>query len=211
MATKVKICGITNWQDAKLAASAGADMLGFNFYGPSPRFIPVSEAKRIIRRLPRTVRAVGVFVNESPTIVLDFVNLVPLDAVQLHGNESPTTVAALTNFVAVIKALRVRKGFRVRSLARYSAATAFLLDGFAPQACGGTGQTFDWEIAKRAKRYGEVILAGGLTPENVAQAIQEVRPWAIDVCSGVEAKPGKKDPARLRALMDEVEGANRGR
>jgi phosphoribosylanthranilate isomerase len=211
MATKVKICGITNWQDAKLAASAGADMLGFNFYGPSPRFIPVSEAKRIIQRLPRTVRAVGVFVNESPAIVLDFVNLVPLDAVQLHGNESPTTVAALTNFVAVIKALRVRKGFRVQSLARYSAATAFLLDRFAPQTPGGTGQTFDWKIARRAKRYGEVILAGGLTPENVAQAIQEVRPWAIDVCSGVEAKPGKKDPARLRALMDEVEGANRGR
>jgi phosphoribosylanthranilate isomerase len=206
---KVKICGITNWADAQRAVKAGVDALGFNFYAPSPRYIAPAEARKIVRRLPRRVRAVGVFVNAPVDVTLKIARAADLDILQLHGEETPETVKALAQFFPVVKAFRVSGGFRPAQLARYRAAMAFLLDGFDAEWRGGTGKTFDWRLAREAKRYGPVILAGGITPANVAQAIAAVQPFAIDVCGGVEARPGKKDAVRLRALMRRVEAARR--
>ena len=205
---RVKICGITNWADARLAIDTGADALGFNFYPPSPRCVTPAQAWGIIRRLPPFVEAVGVFVNWSFDAVDAMARAVGLNAVQLHGDESPAAVAELAGARPVIKAFRVHPGFRPAVLARYRQAAAFLLDGFSRGLRGGTGRQFDWRIARRARRYGRIILAGGLGPENIAQAIREVQPFAVDVCSSIEAKPGRKDPARLRELMREVEAAN---
>ena len=206
---RVKICGITNWADARLAVDAGAGALGFNFYPPSARCVTPAQAWGIIRRLPPFVEAVGVFVNWSFDAVEAMARAVRLGAVQLHGDESPAAVAEFAGTRPVIKAFRVHRRFRPEILARYGRAAAFLLDGFSEGLRGGTGRQFDWGIARHARRYGRIILAGGLGPENVARALLEVRPFAIDVCSGIEAKPGKKDPARLRELMREVEVANR--
>jgi len=206
---RVKICGITNWADAKLAIDAGAAALGFNFYPPSPRAVSPAQAWGIIRRLPPLVEAVGVFVNWSVPAVNALAAAVRLHTVQLHGDESPAEVAAFAEAYPVIKAFRVRRGFRTAILGRYRCAAAFLLDGFHPRLRGGTGESFDWSIAQQARRYGRIVLAGGLAPENVGRAIREVEPFAIDVCSGVEARPGKKNPERLRELMREVEAANR--
>lgn len=204
---KVKICGITSWTDARLSVDAGADALGFNFYKSSPRYIAPDDARRIVGRLPRRVQAVGIFVNAPPAAVLRIARNVDVEILQLHGEESPGAVRALAEFYPVIKAFRVRRGFRLARLGRYRAAAAFLLDGFEPNRRGGTGKTFDWRIVRQAKRYGPIILAGGLAPTNVAQAIRQAAPFAIDVCGGVESKPGKKDPARLQELMREVEMA----
>ncbi|MCL6481305.1 MAG: phosphoribosylanthranilate isomerase [Firmicutes bacterium] len=201
---RVKICGITNWRDARLAIEAGADALGFNFYPPSPRYLEPAQAARIIRRLPRGVRAVGVFVDTPIERITAMARISGVTMLQLHGRESPAQVAALAQHWPVIKAFRVRSGFRTARLQNFPAATAFLLDGFRRNLPGGTGTQFDWRIAVRARRYGTIILSGGLTPENVAAAIARVHPAAVDVCSGVEARPGKKDPARLRALLSAI-------
>ena len=206
---RVKICGITNWADAKLAIDAGADALGFNFYPPSPRAVTPAQAWEIVRRLPPFVEAVGVFVDWSSPAVLALARAVGLHAVQLHGDESPATVAECAASRPVIKGFRMRPGFRPARLARYRRASAFLLDGYRKGLRGGTGATTDWNLARVARRYGRIVLAGGLTPENVAEAIHAAEPFAIDVASGVEARPGKKDAARLRALMREVETASR--
>ncbi|MCL6566344.1 MAG: phosphoribosylanthranilate isomerase [Acidobacteriia bacterium] len=202
---RVKICGITSWRDARLALEAGADALGFNFYPLSPRYLEPVAAARIIRRLPRGAAAVGVFVDTPTEQILHIVQTSGVTLVQLHGRENPAQVAALARHCPVIKAFRVRNGFRTARLLNFPAATAFLLDGFSRKLPGGTGTRFDWRIAARARRYGAIILSGGLTPENVAAAIAQVHPAAVDVCSGVEASPGKKDPARLRALLREIE------
>ncbi|HVB98830.1 MAG TPA: phosphoribosylanthranilate isomerase [Candidatus Dormibacteraeota bacterium] len=206
---RVKICGITRWADARLAVEAGADALGFNFYRPSPRYIEPRAAARIARRLHRKVTKVGVFVNESPEVVRRTVDAVGLDAVQLHGAERPSRVGEMAAYRPVIKVFRVRPGFLLSRLARYPAATAFLLDGYVPGRPGGTGRHFDWELGRRAARYGRVILAGGLRPDNVAEAIARARPFAVDVCSGVESQPGKKDPAKLREFMRQVKRSRR--
>lgn len=206
---RVKICGITNWRDARLALDAGADALGFNFYSKSPRVISVEEARTIIQRLPRRILAVGVFVNESYATILRMAPEADLNALQLHGEESPETLRLLAPFYPVIKAFRVTQGFRAQRLSQYGQALAFLLDGYRAHIRGGTGRMFDWRIAARAKRYGRVILAGGLRPENVAEAIAAVKPFAIDVCSGVESAPGRKDPQRLRELMAAVDAARK--
>lgn len=206
---KVKICGITNWADAKLAVDAGASALGFNFYPPSPRHVTPRKARDIIRHLPEGIQAVGVFVDAPLAEVQEIADLAGLELVQFHGGESPEAVADFSRHYPVIKAFRVRPGFRPEWVVRYDKAAAFLLDTFSRTLRGGTGKSFDWTVAKRAKRYGRIFLSGGLTPENVARAIREVEPYAIDVASGVESKPGKKDAARLRELMDEVERANR--
>ena len=190
---RLKICGITSWADAKRAVAAGADMLGFNFYSGSPRFISVSAAKRIVSRLPRGVQAIGIFVNDDPEDMEDIATIVGLHGIQLHGDESPEQVERLARRWAVIKAFRVRRGFRPATLGRYAKAYAFLLDGFSRTAWGGTGKTFDWSVARRARRYGRIFLAGGITPENITQAIAEAKPYAVDVCSGV----GR--PAKLRS------------
>src|SRR5216684_1665301 len=184
--TRVKICGITSWDDARLSVDLGASALGFNFYPPSPRAISPADAWNIIRRLPPFVEAVGVFVNWPPLVVAALARALRLHTVQLHGGESPGEVAGL---------------------ARFRRADAILLDGFARGLHGGTGRTPDWNLARAAWRYGRIILAGGLSPENVAEAIRVAEPYAVDVASGVEGRPGRKDPARLRALFAAVEAA----
>jgi phosphoribosylanthranilate isomerase len=202
---KVKICGITSWTDAKLALDAGADALGLNFYAASPRYISPEEARGIVRRLPRRIHTVGVFVDALENVILGIARAVNLEFLQLHGQETPRVARALARSYPVIKAFRVRSDFLARELSRYSAASAFLLDGFDSERRGGTGKTFDWGVARQAKRYGPIILAGGLTPANAARAIAAVQPFAIDVCSGVESKPGKKDSRLLKKLMRAVE------
>ncbi|MBZ5660448.1 MAG: phosphoribosylanthranilate isomerase [Acidobacteriia bacterium] len=207
MPTRVKICGITAWDDARLSIDLGASALGFNFYPPSPRAITPADAWKIIRRLPPFVEAVGVFVNWPPVVVEALARALRLTAVQLHGAESLEEVAELARTRRVIKAVQVRRGFRVASLARYRAADGILLDGFARGLHGGTGRTLDWNLARAAGRYGKIILAGGLTPENIAEAIRVADPYAVDLASGVEARPGRKDPGKLRALFAAVESA----
>jgi phosphoribosylanthranilate isomerase len=206
---KVKICGITNWIDAKCAIEGGADLLGFNFYERSPRYVTPAKAREIVRRLPKGVSAVGVFVNEAEEKMLEIARAVKLDQLQLHGDESPAMVERLERSIHVIKAVRVRKPFRAAKLSRFRRANAILLDGFDSRRRGGTGKTFDWEIARRAKLHGRIFLAGGLTPENISAAIQAARPYAVDVCSGVEAKPGKKDAALMKNLMRAVKATQR--
>jgi phosphoribosylanthranilate isomerase len=206
-ATRVKICGITAWDDARLSIDLGASALGFNFYPSSPRAISPADAWKIIRRLPPFVEAVGVFVNWPPLVVDALARALRLQTVQLHGGESPEEVAAVAQSHRVIKAVKVGPGFRVASLSRYRRADAILLDGFARGLHGGTGRTLDWNLARSARRYGRIILAGGLTPENIAEAIRVAQPYAVDVCSGVESRPGRKDPARLRALFGAIESA----
>ena len=206
-ATRVKICGITAWDDARLSVDLGASALGFNFYPPSPRAISPADAWNIIRRLPPFVEAVGVFVNWPPLVVNALARALRLHTVQLHGAELPEEVDALARTHRVIKAVQVKRGFRPASLSRFRHADGILLDGFARGLHGGTGHTVDWNLARAARRYGRIILAGGLTPENIGEAIRVAEPYAVDVASGVEARPGRKDPARLRALFAAVESA----
>jgi phosphoribosylanthranilate isomerase len=206
---KVKICGITNWGDARDAIAAGADLLGFNFYRKSPRYIAPSTAGRIIKRLPGNVKAVGVFVNAREDDMLRIARAAGLSFLQLHGEESPEVVRKLQRIIPVIKAVRVRSTFRVSELGRFEQASAFLLDGFDRRARGGTGKTIDWRIARKAGRTNQIFLAGGITPENAALAVSIAAPYAIDVCSGVEKAKGKKDAARMRALVHAVRPARR--
>lgn len=198
---KLKICGITSWTDARRACDAGADFLGFNFCLRSPRYIAPAKARKIIRRLPRRVDAVGVFVNEDETTLLQIARMTGLAYLQLHGDETPAAVARLKCSLPVIKAVRVRGSFRPAQLARFKHAPEILLDGFHRSQRGGTGKTFNWHFAKRARKYGHIFLAGGLTPENIGEAIRVARPYAVDICSGVESKPGKKDPQKLKQLV----------
>jgi len=202
---RVKICGITRWEDAALACELGAHSLGFNFYEKSPRSVSPSAAWDIIRRLPPFVSPVGVFVNWQSPAVLALAKSLRLAAVQLHGDESSAAVSECARHLPVIKAFRVGAGFQLSQLALYKSASGFLFDAAptpkeAPQF-GGTGQTTDWEIARQAAGSHKIILAGGLTPENVAEAVRSVRPYAVDVASGVESSPGIKDPAKLRAFF----------
>jgi phosphoribosylanthranilate isomerase len=206
---KVKICGITNLKDARQALESGASFIGFNFYKRSPRYITPSAARRILRRLPKNVKSVGVFVNESEDKVLAIAHQVDLDYLQLHGEESPDTVARLKRTLPVIKAIRVRDSFSTRQLLPYKHASAFLLDGFDRHRHGGSGKTFRWDIARGAKRAGRIFLAGGLIPGNVGAAIRSAKPYAVDVCSGVEAKPGKKNHALVKDFMRAVREAQK--
>lgn len=197
----VKICGITNWSDAKAAIDAGADALGFNFYAKSPRRISISHAREIIRHMPRNVSAVGIFVNSSIAEILKTARAAKLGVLQLHGEESPKTVRELARRFPVIKAFCVGPAFRVKDLEKYSSASAFLLDSFDERLRGGTGKTFNWRIVKKVQGIGPVILAGGLTKENAVNAIRAASPFAIDVCSGVERSHGRKDRKKLREFM----------
>ena len=206
---QVKICGITNWTDAEAAVEVGADALGFNFYFKSPRRISPSCAKEIIRHLPPRVAAVGIFVNAPEKEILRTARAVNLNALQLHGEESPRQVEHLAREYPVIKAFRVAPGFRVARLRKYQSAAAFLLDGYDAKQRGGTGNQFDWRVAREAKDYGTVIVAGGLNADNIAEAIRKTEPFAIDVCSGVEERPGKKDSRKLMQLMAAVRSVGR--
>jgi phosphoribosylanthranilate isomerase len=205
----VKICGITNLQDARASADLGAYALGFNFYEKSVRNIAPANAYKIIRGLPKAIESAGVFVNWSGEAVIALARAIALGTVQLHGDESAETVRAAAKYFNVTKALRVGRGFNLAKLRPFSAASAFLFDAAQAGQYGGTGHHSDWAIARRAAKSHRIILAGGLTPENVADAILQVRPYAVDVASGVESRPGKKDRGKLREFFAEVERANR--
>ena len=208
MPTKVKICGITRLDDAELAAELGASALGFNFYAPSPRYIAPADAFEIVRRLPPFVITVGVFADETvPDHVADIAREAGVNAVQLHNPRRPASVGATLGRYPVIWTVAVATGF-VPEILKALKATAFLLDASHPTLRGGTGRTIDWNLARAAKQYGCIILAGGLTPENVGEAIRTVRPYAVDVASGVESSPGKKDPAKLRGFFAAVQEAD---
>ncbi|MBI2820154.1 MAG: phosphoribosylanthranilate isomerase [Acidobacteria bacterium] len=181
---RVKICGLKRPEDAAAAVAAGADALGFNFWRGTARYIEPARAARIVASAPPSVLTVGVFVDEEPEQVLAIAEETGIMALQLHGNESPEYLDRLGAYLK-IKALKVGEDFRPEELSRYQSASLFLLEGFVAGMVGGTGRTFDWSMAVKAKEYGKIILAGGLTPENVAEAVRRVQPWGVDVASGV--------------------------
>lgn len=198
---RAKICGVTNRDDALCAIDHGADALGFNFYEKSLRYIVPEKAGEIVFDLPPFVTPVGIFVNASEREIDIAVKLAGLRAIQLHGDEPPE--ACLGHAVPVIRALRVGRGFDVQALGSYLVNT-FLLDTEKEGSYGGTGETFDWTKAVAAKVYGRIILAGGLNPDNVQEAIERVGPYAVDTSSGVEAEPGKKDHKKVRDFLARV-------
>ncbi len=198
---KVKICGITNRDDALYAAEAGADALGFNFSEEAMakgRFIEPGVAAEIIYDLPPFVTTVAISVNDPIEFLLDYLEIV--DCIQLHGEEDPSLCRALD--LKTIKAFRLGDASDIDDMRQYYAANAFLVDAYSPDARGGTGQLANWKLAREAKALGKpIILAGGLTPENVAEAIRAVRPYAVDTASGVESQPGIKDRERVRRFI----------
>jgi phosphoribosylanthranilate isomerase len=201
---RVKICGITRLDDALLACELGADAIGFIFYKKSPRYIIPDEAMAIAEQLPPYVARVGVFVDTPRDDIVTYREQIKLTAIQFHGMYS---LSELEQFDRehVIAVVRVAESFQVSQLAQFrNCATAILLDTHRKGLYGGTGETFDWQAAIDAKAYGRIILAGGLTPDNVQQAAETVAPYALDVSSGVEAHPGKKDPAKLRQLFRNI-------
>ena len=202
MSVKVKICGITNVADALAAAGAGADMIGLMFYEGSPRHVTIATAAEISRALPPFVLRVGVFVNPEEALVTRAIAECNLSLLQFHGDE---TSEFCTQFgLMSVKALRVRDAESLDQLANFQ-TDAFLLDAYSKSGLGGTGEKFNWELAVEAQKFGKpIFLAGGLTPENVADAVKQVRPFAVDVSSGVESAPGKKDAAKVRAFIAAV-------
>jgi phosphoribosylanthranilate isomerase len=195
MPVQVKICGITNIEDAVAAVKAGADALGFIFFRGSSRFVEPASAREIIRHVPKTVLKVGVFVNEAADQVRKIAEEAGLTAIQLHGNETPEYCESVAS--RVIKAFRIQGENSLAELSAYR-ASAFLLDSYVPGQPGGTGEAFNWDLAVKAKDFGHpIILAGGLTPENVADAVAKVRPEMVDVSSGVEFAPGRKDHQKV--------------
>ncbi len=203
---KVKICGVRCVEEAEAALEAGADALGFNFWPQSPRYVSPRAMGEIINQLSPVVSTVGVFVNEEANRIIDIASEVGLTAVQLHGDESPEFCERLGS-IKTIKAIRVGRDFDLSVIESYPVSMV-LLDSDIKGSYGGTGQRFDWRIAIEAKRLARIILAGGLTTDNVWEAITHVRPAAIDVCSGVEAEPGRKDLDKLRRFMAIVARAN---
>ncbi len=195
---RVKVCGITRPDDALCAVDAGADMIGFIFVPGSARFIDPDVAARIVADLPREVLPVGVFVNAPPAVVRDTIRRSGIRAVQLHGTEQPADVEGLP--ARVIKAHRVGESFDVHVMLRYR-VDAHLLDTYVKGMDGGTGQVFDWRIARAASATTRVILGGGLTPANVARAIEEARPAGVDVSSGVEVVPGIKEHEKIKQFV----------
>jgi phosphoribosylanthranilate isomerase len=202
MSVKVKICGVTSVADALVAAEAGADLIGLMFYERSPRHISLAQATEISRALPPYISRVGVFVNPDADTVMRAISECGLSLLQFHGEETP---AFCTQFgMMSMKAFRVRNADSLLALPEYE-TDAYLLDAYSPDAHGGTGARFNWELAVAAKQHGRpIFLAGGLTPENVAQAVKQVVPFGVDVSSGVESAPGKKDPAKVRAFIQAV-------
>jgi len=203
MSVRVKICGLTNLEDARVAMDAGAHALGFIFFPGSPRYVTSAAAARIISQLPPLVSKVGVFVNEPFESILQIAKTTGIDTIQLHGDETPALCEALAREgFKVIKAFRIKDQSSLHSLQQYSAA-AFLLDSYVPGQLGGTGARFNWDLAVQVAASGTpIILAGGLVPENIRDAVAKVAPYGVDVSSGVESAPGKKDHARVRAFIE---------
>jgi phosphoribosylanthranilate isomerase len=200
---KVKICGITNLDDALQALDAGADALGFVFYDLSPRCISFETAERIIAKLPPYVVTSGVFVNNPASFIESAVGHCGINVVQLHGDETPGFCGTIRH--TVVKAFRVRNISSLETIRQYS-VSGYLLDAYAPGTYGGTGLTFNWETAKIAKQFGPLILAGGLKPDNIRLAVETVEPYAVDVSSGVEASPGRKDHAKVSEFIKRAKG-----
>ncbi|WHZ14563.1 MAG: Phosphoribosylanthranilate isomerase [Nitrospira sp.] len=205
MTVKVKICGLTNAEDAAAAVEAGADAVGFVFHKKSPRCAEAAVVKGIVKTLPPFVLPIGVFVNEDAKVVRDVVDSCGLALAQLHGDETAAYCEALGR--PVLKAIRLKDRRSFLILAEFqgrAGVRGFLVDAFSSDAYGGTGQVADWSLAAEASSAAPVLLAGGLTPENVSQAILQVRPYGVDVSSGVEASPGKKDHEKVRAFVRAV-------
>jgi phosphoribosylanthranilate isomerase len=208
---RIKICGITNPNDANVCCSLGADALGFNFYSKSPRAIAPAAAKKIIAHLPPFVQAAGIFVTGKATQMVHLARFTNVAIIQLHGDQLEAHVRSCAKHFPVIKAFRAGPGFGLEQIKPYKCASAILFDAGAGETgqFGGTGKTTDWQLAREAARAHLIILAGGLTPQNVGAAIRFVRPYAVDVASGVESRPGKKDRGKLREFFAEVARANR--
>jgi phosphoribosylanthranilate isomerase len=201
---RVKICGITRVNDALIAVDQGADAIGLVFYGPSPRNVSINQAIEIANQIPAFVSVVGLFVNAEPNFINEVTSKVKLDLLQFHGDESPEQCANYN--LPFMKAIRVKSETNLVQYAKdFSAAKALLLDAYIDGAVGGTGQVFDWNLIPK-QLIKPIILAGGLNVTNVAQAIQQVRPYAVDVSGGVEASKGIKDPAKIAEFMRQVYG-----
>jgi phosphoribosylanthranilate isomerase len=201
LVAKVKICGITNYDDAMTAVELGTDLLGFNFFPESPRYIPVEKAAAIVRRLPAFVELAGVFVNAPVRTIHHAISECHLDWIQLHGDETPEFCLSLASETAkIIKALRVKDKADLDKAELYR-VDAILLDAFHPERYGGTGLHFDWSLIEDVTK--RIFLAGGITPDNAAEAIS-LGVYGIDLCSGVESRPGKKDPAKMKALFENI-------
>lgn len=202
---KIKICGITNQIDALHAVNAGADALGFIFYNKSPRYVSPNVVKSIVADLPPFVLPIGVFVNEEAKVVRDIVDECGLVLAQIHGDETADFCETLRR--PVIRGIRLRDRNTFLAMAEYKGRArirGFVLDAFSRDSYGGTGKTADWELAKEAARSFSFFLAGGLTPDNAQEAIRKVYPYGVDVNSGVESSPGKKDPAKIQAFIQAV-------
>lgn len=208
MSVKVKICGITNTPDALAAIEAGADLLGFVFYENSPRHVTVRDAANIIRELPPFAIKAGVFVDASEDLVMRAIGDCGLNLLQFHGNETPEYCSQFG--LMSMKAFRVRDGESLKALPNYL-TDAWLLDAFAADKIGGTGERFNWDLAVEARKLGRLIfLAGGLTPANVADAVRKVQPFGVDVSSGVEVEPGKKDHAKVQEFIKAAKSVEMG-
>jgi phosphoribosylanthranilate isomerase len=206
MAVRVKICGITRAEDLHAACDAGADALGFVFYEKSPRHLTIATAAALLRELPPFVQSVGLFVNAAPAFIEAVLKAAPLDLLQFHGDETPAECARYGR--PYIKAVRVNRDTDLlKCAADFDAARALLLDAFVPGVPGGTGERFDWGLIP-ANLPKPVILSGGLTPDNVAEAVQRVRPWAVDVSSGVEASKGIKDAHKVARFIAKAKEAS---
>jgi phosphoribosylanthranilate isomerase len=207
MSTKVKICGITNLADAQVSIEAGADALGFNFSEESPRHLQIAEAGKITRKLPPFILRVGVFVNAPENLVKRAIGECGLGMLQFHGDEKPEYCVQFS--LMSMKVFRIRSAESLQELPKYP-TEAWLLDAYSPEERGGTGQKFNWDLAVEAQKFGRpVFLAGGLTPENVAGAVRKVRPFGVDVASGVERSLGKKDAAKVREFIAKVHQAEK--
>jgi len=204
MMVHVKICGITNIEDALAAVDYGADALGFIFFPESPRYVPPETAREITSLLPPFVATVGVFVNETEQKMREVMQYSGMNVLQLHGEEAPAICAV---WHRVIRALRVKDFTDLKPLEAWSRVSSFLLDTYSPGKFGGTGQIFNWDIAVEAKRFGNIILSGGLNPDNIEKAIRLVRPYAVDVSSGIEEKKGKKDLKKMRLFIERAKGS----
>ena len=201
----VKICGITSVEDARAVEQAGADAIGLMFFEGSPRHISLGQAKAIVDSLSNNVVRVGVFVNSDESFVRRAIQNCTLNVLQFHGEETPEYCAQFD--VMTMKAIRVRDEASLKEMEQFP-TDGFLLDAFSKDALGGTGETFNWDLAKRATESGRpIFLAGGLTSENVAEAVRAVGPFAVDVSSGVESEPGKKDADKVRAFVAAAKGA----
>ena len=203
---KIKICGITNIDDAMASVDLGADALGFNFYKKSPRYIEPEKAAEIIAQLPPFIVPVAVFVNEREEKIREALTASCIHGVQFHGDETPEFCQRFGNHV--IKAFQVKDKESLKHMSHYR-VSAYLLDSYREDLRGGTGETFDWHLAVVAKTFGKIILAGGLTPENVSEAVKLVQPYAVDVAGGVEKEKGIKDPVKLKKFVIEVRKASR--